>query len=585
MRGAKKQALAAFKPIDEEAFAPNNPRDHVGPFGSNTFRAGVLSGEACIREVTAYLLDKDGFSGVPPTTMVETAHDSFKTFKFQTMKIVVGCNDYKDMISSIVAPENQTHGHNQGASLEQDSSNDPTDNTSMLKIGSLQSFVRSEGPIENFSSDLFSEDEIHKIAILDLRILNLDRNECNILVQSSGIFNQDQTSDLNNLSNGSFDGDNSDILESGLTLGSGDDASIGGSRLSRKLIPIDHGLSIPDTLALSSYDLIWLSYDQASKPFSKKSLDYIKNIDYMADIRMLEQTFKFRSQCLRNMRISCTLLKKGAEAGLTLSEIGQILCRPDEDETQPSLLEQIVRRARMCANMMAQVETRIKDSNLRLILPTPQPAQAGNNRRYSMADNSLLDEDDDLLDVNFINNDSTSVKLDISSMETDTLDMLNLKSSQKQQGIHGEVRRGRTDSSLQLPAFGSAKLAEAIDPIVEVEHGRRGYDDTDHHSPISKFEDIQEKGKRQPLRMVPVPFKQDGPPATAAASKAAQEPCLRNELLVMKQRSSLVRKRGYSDIDQNNFQAFQLNTAASLNKEFDKKFKAIRENTSKDKSE
>jgi hypothetical protein len=52
----------------------------------------------------------------------------------------------------------------------------------MLKIGSLQGFVESEGPIENFSSDLFSEDEIHKIAILDLRMLNLDRNECNILV-------------------------------------------------------------------------------------------------------------------------------------------------------------------------------------------------------------------------------------------------------------------------------------------------------------------------------------------------------------------------------------------------------------------
>jgi hypothetical protein len=52
----------------------------------------------------------------------------------------------------------------------------------MLKIGSLQGFAASEGPIENFSSDLFSDDEIHKIAILDLRILNLDRNECNILV-------------------------------------------------------------------------------------------------------------------------------------------------------------------------------------------------------------------------------------------------------------------------------------------------------------------------------------------------------------------------------------------------------------------
>lgn len=68
---------------------------------------------------------------------------------------------------------------------------------------------------------------------------------------------------------------------------------------------------------------------------------------------------------------------------------------------------------------------------MRLILPTLQQTHNGDNRRYSMADNSLLDEDDDLLDVNFINNDSTSLKLDISSMETDTLDMLNLKSSLK----------------------------------------------------------------------------------------------------------------------------------------------------------
>lgn len=133
------------------------------------------------------------------------------------------------------------------------------------------------------------------------------------------------------------------------------------------------------------------------------------------------------------MRISCTLLKKGAEAGLNLSQIGQILCRPDEDDEQPSLLEQIVRKARMCANMMAQMQTRIKDSNLRLILPTMQQAHNVNNRRYSMANNSLLDEDDDLLDVNFINNDTSALKVDINSMEVDTLDMLNLKSSLKEQ--------------------------------------------------------------------------------------------------------------------------------------------------------
>jgi hypothetical protein len=266
----------------------------VGPFGSSSFRAGVLSGEACIREVAAYLLDEDGFSGVPPTTMVETTHDSFKTFKFSKMKIIADCNDYVDMISSIIAPENQAHNHEQGAKHEPANSPDLLDNANMLKIGSLQGFAASDGPIENFSSDLFSDDEIHKIAIIDLRILNLDRNECNILVQSSGIANQDQASNFNN-SSFSSGGRTSENLDGGLTLGSGDDASVNDFRKSaRKLIPIDHGLSIPDTLAVCSYDLIWLSYEQANRPFSKKSLDYIKKIDIMSDIRMLEQTFKFR---------------------------------------------------------------------------------------------------------------------------------------------------------------------------------------------------------------------------------------------------------------------------------------------------
>jgi hypothetical protein len=63
---------------------------------------------------------------------------------------------------------------------------DPCMPSKLPKVGSLQSFVKSEGPIENFSSDLFSKNEIHKIAVLDLRILNLDRNTDNILVQRQG---------------------------------------------------------------------------------------------------------------------------------------------------------------------------------------------------------------------------------------------------------------------------------------------------------------------------------------------------------------------------------------------------------------
>ena len=52
-----------------------------------------------------------------------------------------------------------------------------------LKYGSLQEFVKCDDVSGNFSPDLFSADEVHKIGILDLRLLNLDRNDGNILVQ------------------------------------------------------------------------------------------------------------------------------------------------------------------------------------------------------------------------------------------------------------------------------------------------------------------------------------------------------------------------------------------------------------------
>lgn len=94
-------------------------------------------------------------------------------------------------------------------------------------------FCDNEGPIENFSPDLFHKDEVHKIAILDLRILNLDRNECNILVKTK----------INKKN---------------------------GKRV-KTLVPIDHGMCFPDNLAVCSFDLAWLNWRQAELPFSTKS--------------------------------------------------------------------------------------------------------------------------------------------------------------------------------------------------------------------------------------------------------------------------------------------------------------------------
>ncbi len=45
-------------------------------FGDATFRDGVRSGEATVRELAAYLLDS-GFAGVPATSMVAFTCDAF----------------------------------------------------------------------------------------------------------------------------------------------------------------------------------------------------------------------------------------------------------------------------------------------------------------------------------------------------------------------------------------------------------------------------------------------------------------------------------------------------------------------------
>lgn len=92
-----------------------------------------------------------------------------------------------------------------------------------------------------------------------------------------------------------------------------------------KLVPIDHSLSVPDNLEVYSYDICWMDWEQSHAQFSSRSLEYIAKIDVLKDVKRLDNAFKFRKICLRNLRISGTLLKKGAEAGLSLFQIGSIL--------------------------------------------------------------------------------------------------------------------------------------------------------------------------------------------------------------------------------------------------------------------
>jgi len=151
-----------------------------------------------------------------------------------------------------------------------------------------------------------------------MRVCNLDRNACNILVSEDH----------------------------------------------KTLIPIDHGLTIPESLEVCTYDLAWLSFPQADECFSQKTRVFISQINIDEDIDLLEKTFNFRPECLRNMKITTLLLKRAAARGLTLTQISEIFCRPDEDDTKLSVLENIVSKASLCSALKLSMKATLKDSLL-----------------------------------------------------------------------------------------------------------------------------------------------------------------------------------------------------------------------------
>jgi len=166
------------------------------------------------------------------------------------------------------------------------------------KVGSLQEFVESDCSAEEMSFSRFPVREVHKIGILDVQILNTDRHGGNILVRKD--------------SEGSY-----------------------------QLVPIDHALSLPDSLDEAWFE--WLHSPQAKRPFDAEELAYIERIDINRDMDTLMREASIRPQCLRNMRMTTTLMKKGARAGLNLHQIGSMICR--EDPEQPSTLENMCKMA------------------------------------------------------------------------------------------------------------------------------------------------------------------------------------------------------------------------------------------------
>jgi len=166
-----------------------------------------------------------------------------------------------------------------------------------LDVGSLQQFVPHQCSADDMGPSKFSRDDVHRIGILDLRIFNLDRHGGNILVDNS-----------------------------------------------HRLVPIDHGLSLPPIDSLGEAEFGWLYWRQAKQPFSDAMKQSVAELSIEQDAALLRQ-IGLPERCVTTARVSTAVLKRCVAAGWSLYEIGSMFTRKLLGQ-EPSVLESLVRDAR-----------------------------------------------------------------------------------------------------------------------------------------------------------------------------------------------------------------------------------------------
>ncbi|KAK4741411.1 hypothetical protein SAY87_024999 [Trapa incisa] len=178
---------------------------------------------------------------------------------------------------------------------------------SVSKIASLQQFMLHDFDASDHGTSSFPVAAVHRIGILDIRIFNTDRHAGNLLVRKLG-------------DTGRFD--------------------------QVELIPIDHGLCLPETLEDPYFE--WIHWPQASIPFSEDELKYIEGLDPVHDCEMLRAELPMiREACLRILYLSTIFLKEAAAYGLCLAEIGEMMSREFRSgDEEPSELELVCIEAR-----------------------------------------------------------------------------------------------------------------------------------------------------------------------------------------------------------------------------------------------
>ncbi len=221
--------IGVFKPAELEVNRPENSSSRI----LSSFK---FTPETCYqRERAVYLLDREHFASVPHTITVRLPRSGFQN----------------DVLSEHLDP---------------------------FVTGSFQVFIHETSHFEDVREKDFDPHEIHKIAILDIRILNADRHTENLLANTQQI-----------------------------------------------LYPIDHGFCLLDNAAQLKF-YAWMEQPEAEAPWTAEELAYISRIDPDKDIATLrKKVSSITEETLLRCKIATLLLKKGASRGLTPFQIGDLM--------------------------------------------------------------------------------------------------------------------------------------------------------------------------------------------------------------------------------------------------------------------
>ncbi|KAF2568577.1 hypothetical protein F2Q68_00028226 [Brassica cretica] len=296
--------IAVAKPVDEEPLALNNPKKSGSlRLGQPGMKHSIPVGETGVRELAAYLLDYQGFSSVPPTALVSISHVPFHV---------------SAAFSSVP-----------------------------YKVASLQKFVCHDFDAGELGPGSFTVASVHRIGILDVRVLNLDRHAGNMLVKRCE-----------------------------------QDEGVG----TAELVPIDHGLCLPECLDDPYFE--WLNWPQALVPFTETELEYISNLDPFKDAELLRNELHSLPESAIRVLIVCTVfLKQAAASGLCLAEIGEKMTRDfARSEDSFSLLETLCTKAKATVvdkgnEVKCEVEVHVSKPPLAPKGPHAKEKKRGNTMR------------------------------------------------------------------------------------------------------------------------------------------------------------------------------------------------------------